>query len=69
MHVESLAEQTVDVAGATIGFDLGETIWTESSYKYDLARLERLTASSGLEIGRLFTDRREQFWVAWLRPR
>jgi dimethylhistidine N-methyltransferase len=53
MHLESLAEQTVDVAGATIGFDLRETIWTESSYKYDLARLERLTASSGLEIGRL----------------
>jgi dimethylhistidine N-methyltransferase len=69
MHLESLVAQTVDVAGAPIDFDAGETIWTESSYKYDLETVQRLAAGSGLAIEGLFTDPEERFWVVWLRPR
>jgi dimethylhistidine N-methyltransferase len=37
MHLESLAPQTVTIAaaGLSIPFQAGETIWTESSYKFD----------------------------------
>ncbi|MCY7380149.1 MAG: L-histidine N(alpha)-methyltransferase, partial [Gemmatimonadaceae bacterium] len=66
MHLESLARQTVTVAGVRIPFERGETIWTESSYKYDRTRLEQLVTSAGFAITRLWTNAAEQFWVAVL---
>jgi dimethylhistidine N-methyltransferase len=69
MHLESLAAQTVTVAGVEIPFESGERIWTESSYKYDLGALERLATGSGLRIERLFSDDGARFWLAWLLPR
>jgi L-histidine N-alpha-methyltransferase len=69
MHLESTAAQTVTVAGVEIPFELGERIWTESSYKYDLDSLERLATGSGLRIERLLSDGGARFWVAWLLPR
>ena len=68
MHLESTAAQTVRVGGETVGFEPGETIWTESSYKYDRGMLDRVTAAAGFEIRRLWTDARERFWVAFLTP-
>jgi dimethylhistidine N-methyltransferase len=68
MHLESLVEQQIDVAGTPIDFEAGETIWTESSYKYDLETLERLAAGSGLAIEQLFSDPDDRFWVVWLVP-
>lgn len=69
MHLVSLAGQSVRVAGEMIHFERGETIWTESSYKYDRARLEALVGSAGFGIERLWTDGDERFWVALLTPR
>ncbi|MGE0161311.1 MAG: L-histidine N(alpha)-methyltransferase [Gemmatimonadales bacterium] len=69
MHLESLIAQDVDVAGERFHLAAGERIWTESSYKYDVPSLERLAASSGLEVACLFEDREARFWVAWLVPR
>ena len=66
MHLVSLERQVVCVAGARIGFDAGETIWTESSYKYDSDALELLVTSAGFRIARLWTDSSEQFWVTYL---
>lgn len=66
MHLVSLADQTVHVAGESIRFATGETIWTESSYKYDRGRLRELTESAGFRLERLWTDSRKQFWVAYL---
>lgn len=66
MHLESLEPQTVHVAGERIAFEVGETIWTESSYKYDQVALETLVTSAGFRIGRLWTDSAERFWVAYL---
>lgn len=68
MHLESLEPQTVIMAGARVDFDAGETIWTESSYKYDRAGIETLVHAAGFVIERLFTDAADRFWVAVLVP-
>lgn len=68
MHLESMAAQTVCVAGEMVTFERGETIWTESSYKYDVALLDRVAAAAGFEVERLWTDEGERFWVAFLTP-
>jgi dimethylhistidine N-methyltransferase len=66
MHLVSEADQTVTVAGTRVPFARGETIWTESSYKYDRARLDALAAAAGFSVTRLWTDAGERFWVAFL---
>lgn len=66
MHLVSLDRQAVHVAGERITFDTGETIWTESSYKYDEAAFDGLVTSAGFRIARIWTDAAERFWVAYL---
>lgn len=66
MHLVSLDEQVVHVAGTRIALARGETIWTECSYKYDRARLDRLVASAGFRVERIWTDGGRRFWVAYL---
>jgi dimethylhistidine N-methyltransferase len=66
MHLVSLAAQDVTVAGERISFDAGETIWTESSYKYDVQSLRVMATAAGFEVTRLWTDSRQLFWVAYL---
>lgn len=66
MHLVSLEDQVASVAGTTVPFERGETIWTESSYKYDRRRLEELVRRGGFEPTRLWSDARRQFWVAFL---
>ncbi len=66
MHLESLTDQVVTVAGVAISFRAGETIWTESSYKYDLPRLEQLATDAGFRIDQLWTDPDQRFWVGFL---
>jgi L-histidine Nalpha-methyltransferase len=66
MHLEARQATTVCVAGEPISFQRGETIWTESSYKYDRERLECLAATSGFRVERLWTDADNLFWVGVL---
>jgi dimethylhistidine N-methyltransferase len=66
MHLVSLDRQTVHVAGKRIEFARGESIWTESSYKYDEPSLAQLVSSAGFAIARLWTDSARRFWVAFL---
>jgi dimethylhistidine N-methyltransferase len=66
MHLVSVEDQVVHVAGARIAFQAGESIWTESSYKYDRETLDALVTSGGFRITRLWTDAEERFWVAYL---
>jgi L-histidine Nalpha-methyltransferase len=49
MHLVSLAAQRVEIpaAGLTIDFQAGETIWTESSYKYDAAAFADTLGQAG----------------------
>jgi uncharacterized SAM-dependent methyltransferase len=53
----SLRAQTVEIPAAdlTVSFEEGESIWTESSYKY--------TPESVTELGRTAGFRRECQWV------
>lgn len=67
MHLVSLSAQTARVSGEMFAFERGESIWTESSYKYDADRLDRLVASAGFAVERCWTDAQERFWVAFLR--
>lgn len=66
MHLESLIAQEVAVAGRQVRFDVGETIWTESSYKYDRPMLDALVRTAGFTVACLWTDPGERFWVAFL---
>ncbi|MDQ2664989.1 MAG: L-histidine N(alpha)-methyltransferase [Gemmatimonadota bacterium] len=66
MHLVSLDRQVVNVAGARIAFEKDETIWTESSYKYDRDALDLLVTSAGFRVERLWTDSAEQFWLTYL---
>lgn len=66
MHLVSVEDQMVHVASERVAFQAGESIWTESSYKYDLETLDALVTSAGFRIARLWTDTAERFWVAYL---
>jgi len=67
MHLATKRPHTVTVDGTSFEFADGETIWNESSHKYDDARIERLAADAGLEVDRSWTDERGWFTVAMLR--
>lgn len=66
MHLMSLIEQTVQLDDVMIRFNRGESIWTESSYKYTLAEFARLAAAAGFEVERVWTDPAELFSVHYL---
>ena len=66
MHLESLRDQLVHVRGNEIRFRRGETIHTESSYKFTLPRFEALAAQAGLTVERVWTDKDQLFSVQFL---
>ena len=66
MHLISAAAQTVRVPGQTFAFREGETLFTESSYKYTLDHFESLARASGWRVQRIWTDDRTLFSVQYL---
>lgn len=58
MHLQSLCAQTVEIPGAglTVSFQPGETIWTESSYKFEADALATLAREAGFEPLRTWID-------------
>jgi dimethylhistidine N-methyltransferase len=65
MHLVSLADQEVRVAGERIRFERGESIWTEASYKYSPHEFAELAAAAGWRIEQLWTDDRGLFSVQY----
>lgn len=65
MHLESLERQCVNVGGVRIPFNAGETIWTESSYKYDERQLSAVVNAAGFRVEQLWTDTGNRFWVGY----
>jgi dimethylhistidine N-methyltransferase len=63
MHLQSLAPQTVTLAGTRIRFAAGETIHTENSYKFTAAAIQALLAGAGFVSTRTFTDAGQTFAV------
>lgn len=70
MYLRSTRAQRVSVPGArcVVDFAAGETIWTESSHKYELSDLEQLSAENGFRIAAQWVDHEwpfvESLWVA-----
>ena len=66
MHLVSSQDQSVKLNGETIDFKQGETIWTESSYKYTTEEFRKIAILSGLSVNRVWTDDDEWFGVMYL---
>ncbi|HEY9428311.1 MAG TPA: L-histidine N(alpha)-methyltransferase [Gemmatimonadaceae bacterium] len=63
MHLVSLRRQLISVAGECIAFERGESIWTESSYKYTWPGLADLARGAGLVIADRWSDPEDMFAV------
>ncbi|MEO6193664.1 MAG: L-histidine N(alpha)-methyltransferase [Thermoanaerobaculia bacterium] len=63
MHLESRHAQTVAIRslGLEVPFAAGETIHTESSYKFDREQISALAADTGFEVRKTWTDSEERF--------
>lgn len=67
MHLVAEAAMTVEVAGRAIAFAAGETIHTESSYKYAPEEFQALAARAGWHDGRTFMDENALFSIHLFR--
>jgi dimethylhistidine N-methyltransferase len=69
MHLVASRSQAVDIPGArcTALFDPEETIWTESSYKYDLPQLAAMGTGAGLAIDAQWVDPAARFALTLFR--
>jgi uncharacterized SAM-dependent methyltransferase len=70
MHLVSERAQTVaiDGLGLRVQFRAGETIFTESSYKYSLDEIGRLAGDGGFAVERRWLDDERRFAVSLLAP-
>lgn len=66
MHLVSLMHQTVCIGETTISFKLGESIWTESSYKYTLDEFAYLASTAGFRVSKVWTDDQQLFSIQYL---
>jgi L-histidine N-alpha-methyltransferase len=66
MHLVSRRAQHIDVPKAGLAIDLtsGETLWTESSYKYRLAAVRQMLTTAGFATHAHWIDREGQFLLA-----
>lgn len=62
MHLESLSDQTIQINGARILFEEGETIHTENSHKYTIDEFEDIAGNHFKRL-KTWTDKREYFSV------
>ena len=69
MHLVSQRDQVVHLNRETIAFASGESIWTESSYKYNLDEFERMASAAGFRVERVWVDERQWFSVQYLVTR
>jgi uncharacterized SAM-dependent methyltransferase len=66
MHLQSLRDQVAHLAGESFEFREGETIFTESSYKYTLDEFAALARESGYAVQHVWTDPQKLFSVQYL---
>jgi dimethylhistidine N-methyltransferase len=63
MHLEAVEPQLVRAAGRSFGFAAGETIHTESAYKWEPRSFDALAVIAGWRPERTWTDERAWFAV------
>ena len=66
IHIRSLADQTVRVAGRSFGFARGEGIHTEDSWKYTVGDFQNLARDAGYRPIACWTDMERLFSVHYL---
>jgi dimethylhistidine N-methyltransferase len=66
MHLVSTADQTLRIGVHEIAFAEGDSIWTESSYKYTTGEFARLAARAGFTQQAVWTDPDHLFSVQYL---
>lgn len=66
MHLESLVAQRVRCGATSFAFEAGETIHTESSYKYTLEGFAAMARAAGFTTRDVWTDERQWFSVHFL---
>jgi uncharacterized SAM-dependent methyltransferase len=71
MHLVSAARQEVRIPGARLAcvFEAGESIWTESSYKFTRASVAEALEEAGLRLDGWHTDGAQRFALAVATPR
>jgi L-histidine Nalpha-methyltransferase len=69
MHLVSQSTQrvAVDMLGLDVSFIAGETIWTESSYKFSNDDILRMAQESGFALERVWSDSQARFACNLLR--
>jgi len=63
MHLISKKNQTVRLLGTSFSFRAGESIHTENSYKYSIARFAALARGAGWRVRETWTDAARMFSV------
>jgi len=66
MHLVSLKDQTVHLDNVSVPFARGESIWTESSYKFTLDEFEQMAGDAGFKVAHVWTDEKQWFSVQYL---
>lgn len=67
MHLESLRDQDVTVAGRTFSFLAGETIHTENSCKFKVEGFDQLAEKAGWTLDQAWSNEQPAFAVVLLR--
>jgi dimethylhistidine N-methyltransferase len=67
MHLVSRCAQQVRLAGQSFTFDEGDSVHTESSYKYSVASFQDLACTAGWTPQAVWTDPAQSFSVHLLR--
>ena len=66
MHLLSRRAQTVHLCGQAFGFDAGEPLHTENSYKYTVEQFHALAREVGYRPDAVWVDDERLFSVHWL---
>ena len=66
MHLVSLEDQNVHIAGESVQFRAGEHVVTEYSYKHTLPGFAALAAQAGWSVQKVWTDEQRWFSVQYL---
>jgi len=66
MHLVSLRDHTAQLDDVTIPFVKGESIWTESSYKFSIDQFQQMAATAGFEVEHVWMDEQQWFSVQYL---
>jgi len=66
MHLVSLRDHIVHLDDVSIPFVEGESIWTESSYKFNSDEFALMAMDAGFQVKKVWTDERQWFSVQYL---